>query len=85
MTCLSGGGLEGESQWQEEDTWETEEESGPRSGLQLQVGADLGRLAHLLLKLSADTIVLLDAQRKRLCRFLRLQLRLARKKTEEEI
>lgn len=62
------------------NTWETEEESGPRSGLQLRVGADLGRLAHLLLKLSADTIVLLDAQRKGLGRFLRLQLRLARKK-----
>lgn len=44
------------------------------------VRADLGGLAHLLLKLSSHTIVLLDAQRKRLGRFLRLQLRLVRRK-----
>lgn len=44
------------------------------------VRADLGGLAHLLLKLSSHAIVLLDAQRKRLGRFLRLQLRLVRRK-----
>lgn len=35
MMYSSGGGLEGESQWWEEDETheETEEESGPRSGL----------------------------------------------------
>lgn len=43
-------------------------------------GADLGGLAHLLLKLSSDAVVLLDAQRKRLGRFLGLELRLAREK-----
>lgn len=38
--------------------------------------ADLGRLAHLLLEFGPHAIVLLDAQSKRLCSFLRLQLRL---------
>lgn len=44
------------------------------------VKADLGRLAHLLLKLSSHAVVLVDTQRERLSRFLRLQLRLVRKK-----
>lgn len=34
------------------------------------VGADLGGLAHLLLKLSSHAVVLLDAQRERLGCFL---------------
>ena len=48
------------------------------------VGADLGGLAHLLLKLSTHTVVLLDAQRKWLRRFLRLQLRLVREKRKRK-
>lgn len=40
--------------------------------------ADQGRLAHLLLKFGPHAVVLLDAQSKRLCSFLRLQLRLVR-------
>lgn len=43
-------------------------------------GTDLGGLAHLLLKLAAHAVVLLDAQRERLGRFFRLQLRLVRGK-----
>lgn len=46
--------------------------------------ADLGGLAHLLLKLSPYTIVLLNAQHKRLGCFLRLQLRLVRKERKEK-
>lgn len=45
--------------------------------------AYLGGLAHLLLELSSHAIVLLNAQRKRLGRFLRLQLRLVREKRKE--
>lgn len=40
--------------------------------------ADLGRLAHLLLKFRPHAIMLLDAQSKRLGSFLRLLLRLVR-------
>lgn len=47
------------------------------------VRAYLGGLAHLLLKLSSYAIVLLNAQRERLGRFLRLQLRLVREKRKE--
>lgn len=46
-------------------------------------GADLGGLAHLLLKLSSDAIVLFNAQRKGLGRFLGLKLRLVREKNRK--
>lgn len=47
------------------------------------IRAYLGGLAHLLLELSSHAIVFLNAQRERLGRFLRLQLRLVREKRKE--
>lgn len=45
--------------------------------------ADLGRLAHLLLKFRPHAIMLLDTQSKRLGSFLGLQLRLLREESRK--